>query len=270
MKYKLIVSDYDGTLANAESKISETTKNTIKKYIDKGGIFTIATGRALQSIKPIAESVGVSTYLISFNGASVYDMKKNEEIINNSFDFDISLAITKKIIEDGNYAQIYFNNSIMTNKRNENTAYYEYISGYDVQEAEEDLCDYMVKNHIITYKVLAFVKENTALTEVERYKEHFGDVSQVSCSSNNLVEFVATSAGKGEMCLKLAEILGIDKSEVMTFGDGLNDLSLISMAGFGVAMENAFDQTKSVAKYVTDTNVNDGVSKAIEKFALND
>ncbi|MEG2002438.1 MAG: HAD hydrolase family protein [Clostridia bacterium] len=158
----------------------------------------------------------------------------------------------------------------MTNKRTERTTYYETLSGYGVEECDEDLYEYMVKNKIIAYKVLAFVKENTALQEVERYKEIFGDVAQVSCSKSNLIEFVSLEAGKGEMCLKLADLLGIDKSEVMTFGDGLNDLSLISLAGFGVAMGNAFKQTQQAAKYVTDTNINDGVRKAIEKFVFND
>ncbi|MEG2116739.1 MAG: HAD family hydrolase [Clostridia bacterium] len=98
MKYKMIVSDYDDTLANENSLINESTKATIEKYISMGGIFIIATGRALQSIKPIAESLGISTYIISYNGASVYDIKAQKEIINNSFDIPVSQKIAKRLI----------------------------------------------------------------------------------------------------------------------------------------------------------------------------
>ena len=54
----------------------------------------------------------------------------------------------------------------------------------------------------------------------------------------------------------------------MTFGDAGNDLDMIVYAGMGVAMANGFEEVKEVANYITDSNENDGVAKAIEKFVL--
>ena len=66
----------------------------------------------------------------------------------------------------------------------------------------------------------------------------------------------------------LAEKLGIEREEIMACGDAKNDLSMVKLAGIGVAMKNGIDEIKEIADYVTDTNDCDGVAKAIEKFAL--
>ena len=73
---------------------------------------------------------------------------------------------------------------------------------------------------------------------------------------------------KGEGLLRLGTLLGIERDEIMACGDGMNDFEMLKAVGFGVAMENAVEKVKQAADYVTDTNENDGVAKAIEKFAL--
>jgi hydroxymethylpyrimidine pyrophosphatase-like HAD family hydrolase len=76
-------------------------------------------------------------------------------------------------------------------------------------------------------------------------------------------------ANKGLGLLHLGEILGIKREEIMACGDSFNDLEMLVEAGIGVAMGNAEEDLKTVADYITDTNDNDGVAKAIEKFVLN-
>jgi hydroxymethylpyrimidine pyrophosphatase-like HAD family hydrolase len=84
----------------------------------------------------------------------------------------------------------------------------------------------------------------------------------------NNVEVNAVGADKGLGLLKLGEILGISRDEIMACGDGTNDSSMILAAGVGVAMGNAVDEVKAIADYITLTNDEDGVAKAIEKFVL--
>ena len=67
---------------------------------------------------------------------------------------------------------------------------------------------------------------------------------------------------------ELAAMHGISMENVMTLGDYDNDMPMIKAAGLGVAMGNALEKVKAAADYVTDTNDNDGVGKAIEKFVL--
>ncbi len=83
-------------------------------------------------------------------------------------------------------------------------------------------------------------------------------------------EFMNPLATKGNAAIELGKYLGIDASEILTAGDQNNDLSMIEKGGFSIAMGNAIDTIKEKADYVTDTNNNDGLAKAIEKFVFED
>lgn len=88
----------------------------------------------------------------------------------------------------------------------------------------------------------------------------------ISSSVYNNLEVNAKGADKGAALLWLADYLGIDREETMSFGDGENDIPMIKAAGIGVAMGNALDTVKAAADTVTLTNDEDGVAAAIRKF----
>ena len=87
-------------------------------------------------------------------------------------------------------------------------------------------------------------------------------------SLGNNIEINAQGIDKGIGMIELGHRLGIDRDEIMACGDGDNDLEMLKAVGFGVAMGNAEESVKAVADYVTDTNEEEGVAKAVEKFAL--
>jgi len=82
------------------------------------------------------------------------------------------------------------------------------------------------------------------------------------------IEINAEGVCKGKGVEILGEKLGIKKEEIIAIGDNENDLTMIEYAGLGVAMGNATEEVKELADYITDTNNNSGVAKAINKFAL--
>lgn len=82
------------------------------------------------------------------------------------------------------------------------------------------------------------------------------------------LEIMPKGVDKGEALAKLAESLDIDQSETMAFGDQANDLSMIKWAGCGVAMGNAIDDLKDNAQYVTASNDDEGIAKALEKLVF--
>ena len=90
----------------------------------------------------------------------------------------------------------------------------------------------------------------------------------VAKSTPYFLEFFNKDSNKGLALDRLAKHLGIKKEEIITMGDAMNDFPMIEYAGMGIAMGNAVPEIKEIAKYVTDTNDNDGVAKAIEKFVL--
>ena len=76
-------------------------------------------------------------------------------------------------------------------------------------------------------------------------------------------------ADREEAAVKaLCEYLNINNDEVMAIGDEENDLSMLEYAGYKIAMGNANEKLKKIATFITDSNNDDGVGKAIEKFAL--
>ena len=89
-----------------------------------------------------------------------------------------------------------------------------------------------------------------------------------TCAISNNIEVNALGVNKGEGLVRLGKLLGIERDEIMACGDGMNDFEMLKAVGFGVAMENAMEEVKQAADYITDTNENNGVAKAIEKFAL--
>ena len=91
---------------------------------------------------------------------------------------------------------------------------------------------------------------------------------EISGSSKRDLDVNAAGANKGIGLVRLGEILGIQREEIMACGDSFNDLEMLQEVGFAVAMGNAEDSLKEVADYITDTNDNHGVAKAIERFVL--
>lgn len=91
----------------------------------------------------------------------------------------------------------------------------------------------------------------------------------ISSSFRNNLEINLAGATKGDGIRCLAEHLGLNPEETMGFGDGENDITMMQLAGIGVAMGNGEDSVKAAADYVTDINDADGVALAIEKFVLN-
>ena len=103
-----------------------------------------------------------------------------------------------------------------------------------------------------------------------RMRKILAEIPEVLVTSSlpNNLEINAVGADKGGALLRLAELLGIRREETMAFGDGENDMSMLRMAGLGVAMENAEDHVKAAADYVTVTNNEAGVAAALRKFVL--
>ena len=95
--------------------------------------------------------------------------------------------------------------------------------------------------------------------------ERYPEFNAVTGGINN-IEISDSAATKGDAMMWLAERLGIDREQIVTFGDSENDITMIKMAGTGVAMGNALDEVKAAADAVTQTNDDDGVAIYLENI----
>ena len=80
MKYKMFVSDFDWTLGHAPDVIEESTVDAIRRYQEKGGIFTVCTGRLFSSIRGILNKYGLKGTVIACQGAIVGDIETGKRL----------------------------------------------------------------------------------------------------------------------------------------------------------------------------------------------
>ena len=121
-----------------------------------------------------------------------------------------------------------------------------------------------LKNPI--HKVLITGKPEYVARIIDEFKEPFGDSLSIYRSAPFFIEVMAQGIDKAASLDRLSKSLGIKQEEVIAFGDGYNDLSMIEYAGMGVAMNNAVDGVKERADYITLSNDEDGIAYALNKF----
>ena len=268
MAYEILVLDIDGTLTNTEKNITEDTLQAIRNIQDRGHKVVLASGRPTPGIRPIAEQLEMSKYggyILSFNGAKIIDCKTNETIYQKVLPHELIPAIYNAALE--------FKTGLIT---------------YDDDEviAATDVDDYIIKetkiNHISYRQVKNFVEyitfdvnkclmtgEPEHLAEVENaLKKRFEGQLNIFRSEPFFLEIVPLHVDKAESLGKLLDHLHLSKEQMISCGDGYNDITMIQYAGMGVAMANAQQKVKEVADYITLSNDEDGVAHVINEFML--
>ncbi|MGR3741410.1 Cof-type HAD-IIB family hydrolase [Companilactobacillus sp. DQM5] len=281
---KLIASDMDGTLLNDQMEVSDNNANAIKAAQDSGIEFLVATGRGIKEARPFFEYAHINSGFITLNGAEVFNTK--QQVVDTH---KIKPALVKKITDKFSNEDIYF--ELITNKGIFSNSYDKRLSsvadlmillnpGLTMAEAmkiSEEKLKLMTTNYINSYdeilgnndydilKVIAFDSRGRDYLKDLIAKDNEDGNLVVTSSSVNNIEINDKMAQKGLALLDYAKHQGYKPEEIMAIGDNLNDYSMIKMAGVGVAMKNAIPEIKEIANMQTDTNVNDGVAKAIKK-----
>ena len=246
--YKLIVSSFLNTIINDYEEIPMSTVALIDELRRSGIKFVIATGKDIDSIIYYNRDFPFNDYLITSNGAYIYDMNKNKVI----FKKNIGIRTIKRIIKS------YYDKSIiyLTNDRTRNL-----ISNEKDKFIEEN------KNNI--YKIDVYFENK--LTAEQSLKE----ISLLELDINtNLqiyndkyyIEITHSSASKDKALERIAKKLKIDMKDIISFGSGYNDIEIIKKTGYGVAMKNACKKLKSVANDITLDNNSKGVEFYLRKI----
>lgn len=267
--YKLIALDMDGTLLREDKTISKKTKEAIKKARDLGVKTVLATGRPLEGVQKYLKELDMfndGDIVLSYNGSVIQETKSKKMISQiglKGTDYKELYKVSEELgVNIHAFSETY---GLTSPKDSEYTRVEAEINGIDIKfmpvsEIKDD--ENMIKIMMIdTPEVLEKAIANLPKDLYERYT--------IVRSAPHFLEFLNKNANKGEGVKRLAELLNIKREEVIAMGDAGNDLHMIEYAGLGIAMGNAFDEVKEKANYVTDTNDNDGVAKAIEKFVLN-
>lgn len=279
---KLIASDMDGTLLDAEMRISRENIEAIQYAQSKGIEFMVATGRNRFEALPALEEAGVDCAMITLNGAQVFDQEGNEV-----FSAPIDLQTTQAVLDILDEHQIYY--EVSTNKGTYSESKEQRIENFAAHIAEtmphlthkmaiamtvarleflpihfiDNIRELIVQEDITVLKIICFHKEGALYLGPAAKKMNVYDELIITSSSENNIEINHRAAQKGIAVGHVALNRNIDMQDVMTIGDNLNDVSMIQAAGVSFAMGNALPELKEYAKYVTETNVQSGVGKAI-------
>ena len=265
MKYKLVISDFDGTLLRSDDIISDETKSAIKEFTRLGGIFGISTGRSFDSISKRLSELGLSGRfpVMSCQGALSHDSESSELLSDIPMDREAAVEFLRRAEDMGLTCQYYSSRGVYVPELNEKNRYY-FARTRLTPVAVGKVSDCAAVTEDKIYKTLCFIEPRDRARVLAKMEGIEG--TKVFASHAMLVEAVSIRAGKGNGLIATCKAYGVPPEMSVAIGDELNDIEMIKAAGLGVAMYNAVDEAKKAADFVTDTNDNDGVAKVLRKI----
>jgi Cof subfamily protein (haloacid dehalogenase superfamily) len=259
---KLIALDLDGTLLTEDLRMSARVRDALGEAMARGVRVTLASGRGYPAMAGWADELGITTPLISYQGAMITKVGTQESIYQRAFPVELVPALRDFGRAHDLPLTLYMDNSIYVERKRRSDAFYDKWFGLPFQ-AVDDLAA-AVTGAPTKFIIIGDGEDLDAITpEVER---QFGDKLQIMRSHRFFLEGLALATNKGTALAWLADRYDIRRAETMAIGDSGNDRAMVAWAGIGVAMGNATDEVKQVADWVTGTVEQDGVAEAIERF----
>ena len=276
MDIKLIALDLDGTLLNSKKEISSRNLAALERA-HRAGIWIVpSTGRFYKGMPEKIRTLPFVRYVITINGAEVYDAEKDRALYR---------AEIPPLLADRLYAYMdalpvlydcYQNGWGWMDSRHYAQVDDFLGSGHQLDMVKrlrtpvENFRKTMLERNLPIHKSQMFFRKEDLSRRDEEFKklEALFPELAISYAADNNIEVNSKDAQKGLALRELCRILGLEVSQAMAFGDGLNDVSMLREAGLGVAMGNAYPAVQAQADLVTGTNEEDGVAEAIERYVF--
>lgn len=271
MNYDLLFLDVDGTLKQEPYGISEANKAAILHACQAGKKISIASGRnrnlILDTVKELQLNHYGASYTVALNGAHIIDNHTGDTLHTIPIDTQLTYLIFLKSYELDLSCHVCTENYVYFNYNDKHYDWYR-KSGcncrlVDMGNADLGLEEPPLKILISSQdreKLESFQKQMQPLTEAGLNAEY---------STETSLEYTSVHASKGLGMEYICKLLGKSSSHAVAAGDGENDISMLRMAGLGVAMQNALETVKAAADTITErTCIEDGVNEIIHKYLL--
>lgn len=276
---KIVALDLDGTLLDSAKRLSDGNRAALEAAAAKGIHVVPTTGRFFGMMPECIRELPFVRYAITVNGAQVYDSATDTALVREEISLDTALGIMRLL--DG-YDVIYdcYRNNWGWMAESFKTKAAAYATDVHYLKMIEDFRHGVpeLKAHLEAtategdvQKIMLFTPLNDDGNLVKVIADDMAAAFpyiKVTGSTWNNLEFNARTAHKGMALKRFAESLGLTLANCMSFGDGLNDLTMIEAAGIGVAMSNACPEVRAAAQYITLSNDEDGVAAAMRHFGL--
>jgi Cof subfamily protein (haloacid dehalogenase superfamily) len=263
---KVVVSDLDGTLLNTQHRISDYTKSIFQELHNQNYLIVVATGRHHLDAMAIIEKLEVPVYLVSSNGARIHSPEK-EELFSFNLDSDVVKAALNVEIDPEITVVLFKENVWQTNKVSEKLNAFQEKLNY-----RPELVDYKKLEDFGAIKIFFSCDNHGKLVKLKddilaNSSEHLHH----AFSLPTCLEFMDKSIDKAVAIETVLEKEGFTLEQVVSFGDGFNDVQMLSASGKGLIMGNAPALLKETLPEleVIKTNAEDGVARYISSKILN-
>lgn len=269
MKYKLLVLDVDGTLLNDEREISKRTLAALLKVQQMGVRIVLASGRPTYGLMPLAKTLELGNYggfVLSYNGCQIIKAQNGEILFERRINPEMLPYLEKKSRKNGFAIFTYHDDTLITDSPDN-----EYIKNEallnNLKIIRED--EFSTAIDFAPCKCMLVSDKEKALIGLEQHWEkRLAGTLDAFRSEPYFLEVVPCGVNKANTLGALLEHLGVTREEVIAVGDGVCDVTMLQLAGMGVAMGHSQDSVKVCADYVTASNEEDGVALAVEKLIL--
>lgn len=276
---KVIIMDIDGTLYNSKKTITPKTKEVLLRAEEKGAILILASGRPTVGLYDIAKELEMNKYnglLVSYNGSCVSSYKTGEILFNQTLSKEEVKAILTHLKKfprvrpmpdkDGiMYVTDVFDCYITYNSEPFNVLQYESRGNkFKLCEVDDlaEFCDFEL-NKIITTADPEYLQEHHVAMA-----EPFKDTINSMFTGDFYYEYTAKGIDKAKALDTVLRPMGYTPEDMIAFGDGQNDISMMQYASVGVAMGNAHEKVKEIADEITLSNNEDGIAVTLEKYGF--
>lgn len=267
--YRAIALDLDGTLTNNKKEVTPLTRETLIKAQERGANIILASGRPTYGIAPVADTLELDKrggYILSYNGGNIVDWKTKATLYSTHLP-DNAIPLIIEYAHKNKFALLgYSGKDIITESPDDKYVHEESrINKMQIRKVDNLLCQ--LDPH--PTKLLMTGEPYNMQQAEQDMKNILGDKMDAYRSAPFFLELVPKGIDKARSLLRLLAMLNLTPHDMIAFGDGYNDLSMLRLAGMGVAMENAAPEVRAEADYVTASNEDEGVAKAIEALCYN-
>lgn len=261
-----IALDLDGTLLDSQKNIPERNLRALFQAQEQGSRLVIASGRCVQGIQRIADQLKLTQYggfLLAYNGGILQECATGKILHEDILPAERVPYLYECAKKEGLCNVSYIDGQVVTEQpENPYVQYLSKANGLPIKKVD----NFLDAIHKPLNKCLIVGEPDKLKTLEEEMKLFLGSAMNVTRSEPFLLELLPPGVDKASCLAKLLDYLQFDRSQLIAFGDGFNDRSMISYAGIGVAMGNAQEVVKAVADIVAPTNDECGVAQVLEQM----
>lgn len=265
--YQVVASDLDGTLLSPDHMLSAYAKETLRLLTAQGIYFVFATGRHHIDVAQIRDNLAIKAYMITSNGARVHDTN-GDLVFSHDLDGDIAADLFGMVYQDPHIVtNIYRDDEWFMNRHNPEMREYFQENEFSYRLFEPG----MVATDGISKVFFTCIRHEALVPLEQAINARWGDRVNVSFSTLTCLEVMAGGVSKGHALDVVANAMGYTLSECISFGDGMNDEEMLTMAGKGCIMGNAHQRLKDLLPNleVIGTNAQDAVPHYLRRLFLN-